>query len=441
MIRLILISIFLFSVSYTKPLVLTEKEKLWLKNHPIIKVGADNNFAPFEFVDENGVFKGVTADYLKEMQEYINIALNKKRKAEFNTTPHDKDEIRFDIVKDKKWSSILKMARGKELDLISCIVETQDRKKYLDFTSVYLTFPMVIVTNKATGFIHNLSDLKGRSVAVIDCYTPNELLKDEGIFLVVTETLSQALELVSSGKTFAHVGNLSRVTYALRQKGFQNLTVSGITDYKYNFSMATKKEDKILNNIMQKAFDSIPSEVKASIYYKWFPLEYEEEKDYALIWLILFGTLTLTLIFSFWVFRLNMNIKKRKVDKAQLLKDKSWLNNSLRILNNYAWQWDLEKREIKINPDFAKLLNLKEEETIISEKYFKSLIKKEDLSKLLADMEDHFSKKTNNFSTILTIETKAEFKKRVLFTGKIEKIDIFSHAKRIIGVVEEIKEN
>ena len=46
---------------------LNEIEREWLQNHPNIKVGIDNNFAPFEFVDENGEFRGLAADYLKEM--------------------------------------------------------------------------------------------------------------------------------------------------------------------------------------------------------------------------------------------------------------------------------------------------------------------------------------------------------------------------------------
>lgn len=427
MLRLFFIFIFSFTILNSQSLILTQEEKDWLKEHKTIKIGIDPDFAPFEFVDKRGEFKGITADFLNEMQKHINLALNSDIKIEFS------------IVKNRTWNEIVTMAKARSIDVLSCIVETPERSEYLDFTSVYLTFPMIIVTNKETGYINNIEELKGRTVAVIDNYTPHELLsKYEDIFLVKTKSLTEALSLVSSGKTFAHVGNLSRVTLLLREEGFQNLMIAGITNYKYNFSMGVKKGDYILRNIMQKSYDAIPQEITTSIYYKWFPLDFKKEQDYTLVWKILFGTLVITLILSFWVFKLNRNIKRKKVDREELIEDKSWLNNSLKILKVSAWQWDLEENTIKINPSFAKLLNLGEKEIILPLKYFKSLIYKDDLSTLLLEMEKHFSKKEKSFSAILRIQTNNKIKKEIKFTGKIEKVTIFNQPKKIIGIAKEL---
>ena len=43
---------------------LTPEEKKWLAAHPVIRVGAETNYAPYEFQDNRGRFIGVVADYL-----------------------------------------------------------------------------------------------------------------------------------------------------------------------------------------------------------------------------------------------------------------------------------------------------------------------------------------------------------------------------------------
>lgn len=419
MIRLFLLMFLSLATLFADGIKLTKAEKQWLEKNPVIKVGIDPNFAPVEFIDEEGYFKGVTADYLKEMEKSLG--------------------IEFKIVKNRTWNEIISMVKTKSIDVLSCIVRTPQRSEYLDYTTTYLSVPMVIVTNKETGYINDIKELDGKAVAVIDGYTPNELLEEnhKNIYLVKTKDLTQALELVSSGKTFAHVGNLSRVTYLLKEKGFQNLTISGITHYTYHFSMGIKKGDYLLRSIMQKAFDAIPKKVKNQIYNKWFPLSFREEPDYTLIWQILIVTLIITLIFSFWVIRLNMNIRRKKIAKEELLEDKAWLNNSLDTLDLSAWQWDLQTNQIRGNPKFAQILELGDQELTISAKYFKSLINEQDLPLLLNKLESHFSKKIDKFSIILRVNTNEEVEKQIEFTGKIVKFDIFNNPKKIVGTIKE----
>lgn len=232
---------FIFYIFFTTcalantPMFLNEQEKQWLKEHPIITVGIDNNFAPFEFIDENGEFKGISADYLVELEKILH--------------------VKFNIIKTKDWNEVIKMTQSNQIDVLSCIVPTPQREEYLNFTRSYLSFPMVIVTNKMTGFINGIKDLDGKTVAVIDGYTPHQILESnyKNIHLVKTKNITQALELVASGKTFAHVGNLSRVTYFLKEKGFQNLSISGICVYAQILGLSDE-EVKISAKEFQKNF-------------------------------------------------------------------------------------------------------------------------------------------------------------------------------------------
>lgn len=399
---------------------ITPEEKKWLEQHPSIKIGIDKNFAPFEFVDKDGKFKGVTADYLKEMEKTLN--------------------IKFDIV-TKPWNEIVEMIKNKSLDVLSCIVQTPQREKYLNFIDPYLSFPMVIVTNKTTGYINGIKDLKGKTVAVIDGYTPHQILKKEykDIHLVKTKDLKKSLDLVASGKTFAHVGNLSRVTYLLKEEGFHNLSISGITKYKYHFTMGTKKDDLILQSIIQKSFNAIPKKVKDDIYYKWFPLDYKQATDYSLIWEIAIVSSLIIIFFALWMYKLKKEINRRVLIEKQLKKNTKWLNKSLKSACVGAWQWDLRTNMITGNSVYASILGLSDEEIKIPAKEFqKEFIHEDDLPYVLKELEDYFGKVVKSCSAQFRIHAKDGKTKIIESTGEIFQYDSFNNPSIMIGFIKEI---
>ena len=48
----------------SQQLMLTAQEVDWIALHPVVRVGVDPEFAPFEFIDEQGNYRGLVADYL-----------------------------------------------------------------------------------------------------------------------------------------------------------------------------------------------------------------------------------------------------------------------------------------------------------------------------------------------------------------------------------------
>lgn len=400
---------------------LNEIEREWLQNHPNIKVGIDNNFAPFEFVDENGEFRGLAADYLKEMERNLNIT--------------------FTVVKTKEWNEIINMTKNREIDFLSTIVKTEERAEYLNFTSPYLTFPMVIVTNKTTGFVNELADLNQKTVAVIDGYTPEQLLRQHypNIYLVKTKDLRQSLELVSSGKTFAHVGNLPRVIHLLNEEGFQNLSISGITQFEYNFSMATRKNEPILTSILQKSFDAIPKEVKKEIYYKGFPLNYNPSTNNFKIWQIVGSLIIFMVLFFFGLYKILKEIRKRELIEKQLRKNAQWLNKSLQTANIGAWKWDLRVNVITGNSVYASILGLEIKEIEISAREFqKNFIHKDDLPFVLKELEQYLSNKVEFCSAQFRIYAKDGTLKTIESNGEIFEYDTYNNPAIMIGFIKEL---
>jgi hypothetical protein len=48
---------------------LTQEELSFINAHPVIRLAVDPGFVPFEFIDTDGEYKGIAADYLHLISE------------------------------------------------------------------------------------------------------------------------------------------------------------------------------------------------------------------------------------------------------------------------------------------------------------------------------------------------------------------------------------
>ena len=53
----------------------TEEEKAFIAEHPVIRSGIDPNLVPFEFIDKDGEYKGITKDYVEIISEKTGLIL------------------------------------------------------------------------------------------------------------------------------------------------------------------------------------------------------------------------------------------------------------------------------------------------------------------------------------------------------------------------------
>jgi ABC-type amino acid transport substrate-binding protein len=55
--------------------LLSEAEKAWLANHPEIRLGVDPSWPPFEQKTPDGEYAGIASDYVKLLNERLNIKM------------------------------------------------------------------------------------------------------------------------------------------------------------------------------------------------------------------------------------------------------------------------------------------------------------------------------------------------------------------------------
>lgn len=262
------------------PFVLTQDEKKWIESHPIIEVGVDKDYAPYEWL-ENDEYKGVAIDYMKLIEKIVG--------------------IEFQIVKNKSWNEIIEMAKNGEIDMITSIVQTPERSKYLDFTEFYRKSPVIIIDRGNNGFVGGLKYLNNKKVSVERNYFMEEILRKNypNIKLQIVDSTKKALELANSGQVDAYVGDLGLSDYAIKKNNFSNLRFSGQTEYFSNQGFAVTKGNAELLTILNKAVKSLPADEIENMFNYWLNVERGVNIKTIVIYAI--GVIFILLIIIYWV--------------------------------------------------------------------------------------------------------------------------------------------
>jgi diguanylate cyclase (GGDEF)-like protein len=281
---------------------LTDQDKQWLAQHPIIRLGIDRAFPPFGSITSDNEYIGFSADFMRMIEYRL--------------------KIKFDIAKDAPWGKTMEMAEAGELDMISALVNTEARQQFLEFTEPYAHNPTIIINDGLNkGHLRSLKNLKGKQVAIEKgSYAAAELSrKYPEISLILVKNTKNALSLVSSGLADAYVGNAVTASYLIKKYHYNNLSFSGQTEYSSDHSIGIVKSNVILAGIMKKALASISEEDRGAISNHWFGMEIHTHismNKLISIGSALIGTLLLLLAWAIFLRKTRNQLKRSQ----QLLK-------------------------------------------------------------------------------------------------------------------------
>jgi PAS domain S-box-containing protein len=233
---------------------LTAEEKAWLKAHPVIRLAPDPDFPPTEFLDANGAYRGLSADYVALVQQRLG--------------------IRFQVVKLANWAEVLKKARLREVDVLAAVTKTPERSEYLLFSKPYIQFPAVIVTRDTFAGSLNLRDLAGRKVDIKEGYAARYYVTTNypRIKVDVVPDIRTGLKHVADGKCDAMLENLLSTSYYLEKDIISNLRVAGEAEFVYRISFGVRNDWPVLRTILDKGLAAVSAEEREVIYQKWVPL-------------------------------------------------------------------------------------------------------------------------------------------------------------------------
>ncbi len=285
-------------------LYLSEQEKQWLKDHEVIKLGIDPEFAPFEFIDETGNYNGIANDYIEILQEMLG--------------------VKFEVVKGISWKDATDRIAQKQIDILPCVAITPDRRDFMEFSRAYINFQRVIINEETQPFVTGISDIAGLRVAV-QARSSHEsfLLYETDIKPVSYESQQEALKAVSLGRADAFIGNVSSSSYWIKKLNLTNLKIAAPVSQKtFSLHFGIRDDWDILKGIIDKALVSISEEKKKAIMDKWIKIEYKPGISKKVIFMYALPAIALiiivVLIVALWNFNLKKEIFKRRKAEAKL---------------------------------------------------------------------------------------------------------------------------
>jgi polar amino acid transport system substrate-binding protein len=275
----------------TNKFYLTPIEQEYLKKKKVINMCVDPDWMPFEKI-ENGQHIGMAADYFDIIRKTTN--------------------INIELVKTNSWVESLEFTKERKCDILSFLMSTPERKKYLDFTSAYFRAPIVMATKTDVPFINDFNSLKGKKLGLPKGYAFIEILRVNypDLTIVEVDNIDDGLKKVVQGDLYGYIGTLATIGYSFQKKFTGELKISGKFDGTWDFSIGVRNDDSILLNIFQKAVNNIDKESEQKILNKWLSINYVKETDYNLLFKTIGGFLLILSIVLYFYFK-QMKLQKQ----------------------------------------------------------------------------------------------------------------------------------
>ncbi|RJX19190.1 MAG: response regulator [Desulfobulbus sp.] len=263
---------------------LTPEEQAWIAAHPLIRVGIDPEFAPFEFIDENGRFSGFSSDYLRILNERLGL----------NMVP----------VEGHAWREVMTLAEQGEIDVLPAIGFTAERTRFLNYTVPYAGFYRMIFCRADLPFVSGPADLHKFRVAVqANSSHAGWLHENTTLTPQLYDSLEQTIMAVVRGKADVFVGNLATSTHAIRQLHVTDIRAAApVSPERQLLHMGVRKDWPELVSILNKGLASItPTEVR-TIENRWLAAGYTVGVAPRTVWLRigLTAALALLVVVFFW---------------------------------------------------------------------------------------------------------------------------------------------
>ncbi len=318
----------------------TLAEQAWLRAHPVLRVGVHKDFAPFEWLDDQGNYVGLSADYMALITERLG--------------------IKIEIKTESNWADVVNKVKSGELDMLANVNQTPEREQYLSFSQPYLNYPIVIIDNGTGVYLSDLKQLSGKRVIVTAGYFIEELLKRDHpeLQLIPAKNVQEALKRLNNGEAEAYIGDPVSANYVIRKDGLFKLRFTGETEYRRKSSMATSKNNPELLLLLNKALAPIMPSEQQSIQSRWLNLQAEQQTiSFKSLVKYVIVILFLVIVIIYWNMRLYRIIQKSKQLEQALRQNEAKLHAIINACPVPLALNDDMQCITFLNPEFIKCLS------------------------------------------------------------------------------------
>jgi len=228
---------------------LTKEEREYTKTNTV-KVGV-SNWVPINFSNDDITHQGIISDILKHI--------------------HNSTGLRFEI-QYGTWDSLIQKIKNKEIDLLPDTHYTKERANFGLYSKGYLKIKHYVYVKDTNKKIKSLKDLNHKKIAIVKSFGTIPLLKEKfpNIKIVETSSLDDSINMVLNAEVDALYESQIVVEHKINDELIVGLKgISQIVLKPPYIHMFSKRDDLLLQSILQKGLDTISLKKKQQIVGKW----------------------------------------------------------------------------------------------------------------------------------------------------------------------------
>ncbi len=211
-------------------------------------------YPPFCIVDDSGRVGGFSVELMQAALKAMG------REVSFRTGP---------------WNEVKGWLEHGQVQALPLVGRTPERDAIFDFTFPYMSQSGAIVVRAGTSDIQVLSDLRGRSVAVMKGDTAEEFLsrKKRGIQIHTTATFEDALRQLAAGSYDAVFVQRLVAVRLIQETGLKNLKVINrpVEDFRQDFCFAVREGDRDTLALLNEGLALVTADgTYRHLHAKWF---------------------------------------------------------------------------------------------------------------------------------------------------------------------------
>jgi len=345
---------------------LTDQERQWLHSHENVSFTGDPNWLPYEAFDKNGNYIGIVAEHLSLIGKITGLKIT--------------------MSPSQTWTESTEKAKQGVVDILS-ETDDSDLKSYLNFTSHYLSNPIVIAMRNTENYVEGIVAIKTQRIALIKDYGYAAKIrrKYSQIKFHTVNDIQDGLLSVSTGKVDALLCTLALCSYTIAEMGLKNVRITGKSEFDTKLAFGVQKDQSVLLSILNKAIASIQPAEQQKILNRWVGEKFVEKRDATLAIVIGIVGLILLIGILYWNRRLSNEVeirldseKQQEYAANQLAKSTKHLLGIQRIAQVGSWEWHVATNLYTWSDEMFRIYDIAPEEFDGSESLIENAIHPDD---------------------------------------------------------------
>lgn len=297
----------------------TPEEREWLSAHDgKIRVAPAPNWEPMEFFNGNGEYQGLVADYIRLIEDRL--------------------RIKFHIVHTHSWPEILEKAKNKEIDVIPAAQPTENRRKFMIWSSPYFHVKTTIIVRKEVQGQLSLNNMTGLRIGVPKEYAVGDFVRKAfpDLTLINVDNNKAGLYKLSFGELDAVITEVPNAIYVIEKEKITNLRLAGDTGFELNQGIGVRDDWPLFASIIEKTLAEISEDEHKEIYSRWVRLETDPFYKHASFWYSVAAILTIVMVLVGTVIVWNRALQRQVRQRTEAVRFNEMRLDALLQLNEQS---------------------------------------------------------------------------------------------------------